>query len=47
VFVGWFSVTLAFESAMSVGASLTFVTVTVSCFSKVPPALSSALTRIE
>ena len=47
VATGWFSATLAFDSALSVGASLTLVTVTVNAFWNVPPLPSSVCTRIE
>ncbi len=42
-----FSATLELLSAMSVGASLTLVTVIVKTFSKVSRPLSVARTRIE
>ena len=44
---GWFSATLDFESAMSVGASFTFVTLTVNAFSNTSPPPSVTRTRIE
>ena len=42
-----FSATLDAESAMSEGASLTLVTVTVNCFSVVSPPASVERTRTE
>ena len=43
----WFSATLAAESAMSVGVSLTLVTVIVKTFSKSSAPWSVERTRIE
>ena len=44
---GWFSGTVLLESVMSVGASLTLVTVMVKDFSKKLPDESVVRTRIE
>ena len=47
VFDGWFSATDEPDSRMFVGASFTFVTLIVNCFSNVSPPLSVTRTRIE
>ena len=44
---GVFSATVVFESAMSVGRSLAFVTVIVNCSTLNSPPLSRERTRIE
>ncbi len=43
----WFSATLVLDSPMSVGASLTLLTVIVNTFSNVSEPLSVLRTRIE
>ena len=47
VATAWFSDTLALDSATSVGASFTLLTVIVSTFSTVSAPASVARTRIE